>query len=199
MKSPARRPGCNKIPQSAQIAVASLAVPLAGPLVPGYSPRFSLRRGIRRDVGLTSVHLPFFDDACSLSNCPGGSCARERSLGRGGFPCNRARTAPQEMVHDPARADLVILDADTRAMHHFRARGLGAPVLLIGRDDTNTRAGRQCPVRSNPKPCWLGRRGCFWRAGKPRCCAPGTGPFRPRFHSHRWTCPVCAAHPTGFR
>ncbi len=68
-----------------------------------------------------------------------GLAPAERSLVEAAFLQPGPDGARQEMVHDPARADLVILDAeDTRAMHHFRARGLGAPVLLIGRDDANT-------------------------------------------------------------
>ena len=68
-----------------------------------------------------------------------GLAPGERSLVEAAFSLPGPDGARHEMVHDPARANLIILDAeDTRAVHHFRARGLAAPVLLIGQDDAHT-------------------------------------------------------------
>ena len=71
----------------------------------------------------------------------------ERTLVEATFAQQRPDGASHEMVDDPARADLVILDAeDTRALQHFRARGLAAPVLLIGHDV----AGAHLPAVPRP-------------------------------------------------
>jgi CheY-like chemotaxis protein len=68
-----------------------------------------------------------------------GLAPAERSLVEAAFLQAGPDGAGHEMVHDPARADLIILDADDgRAVQHFLARGLVAPVLLIGDDNAHT-------------------------------------------------------------